>query len=272
MSLRKVIRIKPRKNIFEPLGVKNIDITEIAVHEREKRIELTCVIASPGNLHELDKIEEALHKKFGGDSYFDFGVEFLKTEINKDELKEIIERIIREIKKTNAISRSFLYLYRINIQPGFINIELKNQVAVDTLLGSNIDYKLNTALQKYGVDNFQVKLVTGDFSKELEEIDAGLIKITKELEKKVEDLKVLVASKEQEALNWKSKADVLDAQLDTLPETLEENDEDDMEEELEDEYEFDYEEEYHDLLDEVNKSANSDFENLREAVYFLLEG
>ncbi len=205
MSVRNVVRIKPRKNIFEPLGVKNIDITEIAIHEREKRIEITCIITAPGNLRELDRIEEALQSKFGEGSEFDFDVEFLNKEISKDELKEIIERIIKEIKKTNAISRSFLYLYRINIQPGFINIELKNQVAVETLIGSNVDYKLNTALQKYGIDNFQIKLVTGDFTKELEEIDAGLIKITKELEMKVEEERAKVVPQQKPKKESKAK-------------------------------------------------------------------
>lgn len=211
MSLRNIVRIKPRKNIFEAIGVKNIDITEIAIHEREKRIELTCVIASPGNLYELDKIEEALGKKFGDSSEFAFDVEFLNKEISRDELKEIIERIIREIKRSNAISRSFLYLYRINIQQGFVNIELKNEVAVDTLLGSNVDYKLNTALGRYGIDNFKIKLVTGDFSKELEEIDQGLIQITKALEDKAEEQRAKVAQpakKERKTVKTSESKDV----------------------------------------------------------------
>ncbi|WP_320046939.1 PolC-type DNA polymerase III, partial [uncultured Ilyobacter sp.] len=53
------------------------------------------------------------------------------------------------------------------------------------LLESNIHEKLNHRLKRYGIRNFEVRLVSGDFTKELQEVDNSIIKIEKELEKKI---------------------------------------------------------------------------------------
>ncbi|WP_372714893.1 exonuclease domain-containing protein, partial [Ilyobacter sp.] len=191
------VKIKPRNNIFESIGIKNIDITEIVVYEREKKIELNCLVSTTSSLKELDILEDALANKFGEDADLHFELEFLNKEITKEDLKEIIERIIREIKRKNAISRSFLYLYRISIQEKHIDIELKNETAVDILLESNIHEKLNHRLKRYGIRNFEVRLVSGDFTKELQEVNNSIIKIEKELEKKIvsDDIKTSSSKK-----------------------------------------------------------------------------
>ncbi|WP_372712686.1 hypothetical protein, partial [Ilyobacter sp.] len=95
------VKIKPRNNIFESIGIKNIDITEIVVYEREKKIELNCLVSTTSSLKELDILEDALANKFGEDADLHFELEFLNKEITKEDLKEIIERIIREIKRKN---------------------------------------------------------------------------------------------------------------------------------------------------------------------------
>ncbi|ADO83110.1 PolC-type DNA polymerase III [Ilyobacter polytropus] len=200
------VKIKPRRNIFESIGVKNIDITEIVVYEREKKIELNCLVSTTASLRELDILENSLADKFGQEADFHFELEFLNKEITRDDLKEIIERIIREIKRKNAISRSFLYLYRISIQNEHIDIELKNETAVDILLESSIHEKLNHRLKRYGIRNFEVRLVSGDFTKELKEVDNSIINIEKELEKKISSEEAKVTSVKKAAPVTTSKS------------------------------------------------------------------
>jgi DNA polymerase-3 subunit alpha (Gram-positive type) len=188
------VKIKPRSNIFESIGIKNIDITEITIYEREKKIEMSCLVSTTASLKELDLLEDALANKFGDEADIHFELEFLNKEITRDDLKEIVERIIREIKKKNAISRSFLYLYRISIQNNHIDIELKNEAAVDILLETNTHEKLNHRLERYGIKNFKIRLVPGDFTKELKEMDNSIIKITRDMEKKAEAQEIKTAS------------------------------------------------------------------------------
>ena len=180
--MRREIRIKPQRNIFKEMGIDNIEITEIIFSNRNKKMDMLCVVSTPQDLKGLDKAYENLKKKFGSELEIDFKIEYLCKEISKDDFLEIVERVIEKIKKTNAISKSFLYLYRVSVGENNVDIELKNEMAVETLYGSDINIKLERLLEGYGLKGFKVNFKTGDFNKEITniqgDIENQIIKLT----------------------------------------------------------------------------------------------
>ncbi|MGL6024314.1 MAG: PHP domain-containing protein, partial [Cetobacterium sp.] len=153
------------------MGIDNIEVTEIIFSERNKKMDLICIVSTPDDLKGLDKAYENLKKKFGSELDIDFKIEYMSKEITKENFLEIVERVIDKLKKTNAISKSFLYLYRISIKDKSVNIELKNEMAVETLYSSNLDVKIEALLEKYGIKGFKVNFISGDFNSELKSID-----------------------------------------------------------------------------------------------------
>ncbi|MGL5917813.1 MAG: PolC-type DNA polymerase III [Cetobacterium sp.] len=153
------------------MGIDNIEVTEIVFSERNKKMDLICVVSTPEDLKGLDKAYENLKKKFGNELDIDFKIEYMSKEITKENFLEIVERVIDKLKKKNAISKSFLYLYRISIKDKSVDIELKNEMAVETLYSSNLDIKIETLLENYGIKGFKVNFVSGDFNSELKSIE-----------------------------------------------------------------------------------------------------
>ncbi len=131
-----------------------------------------CSVPSVKDLKELDIIYENIKKNFGKELEVDFKVEYTKSEIMREELVTIVEKAIIRLKARNAISKSFLYFYRIRIEEAIIDIELNDKTSIEILLQSKIDEKLENILENYGIFNFKVKFVHGDFSKELTEVEA----------------------------------------------------------------------------------------------------
>ncbi|WP_418965001.1 PolC-type DNA polymerase III [Cetobacterium sp.] len=156
------------------MGIDNIEITEIVFSERNKKMDLICVVSTPKDLKGLDKAYENLKKKFGNELDIDFKVEYEAKEISKDQFLEIVERVIEKLKRTNAISKSFLYLYRVSIKDEVIDIELKNEMAVETLYSSNLDIRIQTLLENYGIKGFKVNFVSGDFNSEIKSIETEI--------------------------------------------------------------------------------------------------
>ncbi|MGL6114640.1 MAG: PolC-type DNA polymerase III [Cetobacterium sp.] len=187
------IRIKPQRNIFKDMGIDNIDIKEIIFNERTKEMNMFCVVSSPKDLKELDKAYENLKKKFGSELEIDFKIEYLNKEISKEEFLEIVEKVIDSLKRINAISRSFLYLYRVHVGNKEINIELKNELAVETLYSSGIDVRLETILRNYGIEGYTVKFISGDFTSEINnfenEKETVFLKLNEKMDEELEALK-----------------------------------------------------------------------------------
>ncbi len=177
---RNIVKIRPKKNLFESVGVKDIQLKEITVYEKLKKIEILCIVKDPHNLDELDIIQREIKKNFGDKLQLDLGVEFTKASLTKLEIELVVERIIRELKVISAPSRSFLHLYRLYIHDLHIDIELKDEVARDNLIKAEVDVKLNTKLGRYGIDNLDIRLLVGDFTREVQKLDDELIKIHKE--------------------------------------------------------------------------------------------
>ncbi|WP_308576683.1 PolC-type DNA polymerase III [uncultured Fusobacterium sp.] len=169
---RNEIRIKPQDGIFRQMGIENVSIKEIVFYERNKKMKFMCSVPSVKDLKELDIIYENIKKNFGKELEVDFKVEYTKSEIMREELVTIVEKAIIRLKARNAISKSFLYFYRIRIEEAIIDIELNDKTSIEILLQSKIDEKLENILENYGIFNFKVKFVHGDFSKELTEIEA----------------------------------------------------------------------------------------------------
>lgn len=168
---RKEIRIKPQDGIFRKMGIKNVDVTEIIFSERNKKMRFKCNVPSVNELNELDLIYENIKKNFGKELEVDFTVSFSENDIRKEQLVEIVERAIIRLKARNAISKSFLYLYRVTIETESINITLAEQSAIDILKSSQIDEKLENILENFGIYNFKVKFILGDFSQEVSKIE-----------------------------------------------------------------------------------------------------
>ena len=169
---RNEIRIKPQDGIFRQMGIENVSINEIVFYERNKKMKFLCSVPSVKDLKELDIIYENIKKNFGKELEVDFKVEYTKSEIMREELVTIVEKAIIRLKARNAISKSFLYFYRIRIEEAIIDIELNDKTSIEILLQSKIDEKLENILENYGIFNFKVKFVHGDFSKELTEVEA----------------------------------------------------------------------------------------------------
>ncbi|MGL5049863.1 MAG: PolC-type DNA polymerase III [Fusobacteriaceae bacterium] len=182
----KEIKIKPNSSIFAGIGLKEIKVQEISYNERHKRLTLQCLVSSMENFKEIDLLEEKLKNNFGEKLTFNIKVNLEADEIKKEDLKEIVERAIKKLKEKNAISRSFLYFYRVIIETETIKIELNDEMAISTLYNSEIHVKLQNKIRNYGVEGFNVQFQIGDFSKKLEELDnqlnGELIKIHKEIE------------------------------------------------------------------------------------------
>lgn len=169
---RNEIRIKPQDGIFRQMGIENVSISEIVFYERNKKMKFMCSVPSVKDLKELDIIYENIKKNFGKELEVDFKVEYTKSEIMREELVTIVEKAIIRLKDRNAISKSFLYFYRIRIEEAVIDIELNDKTSIEILLQTKIDEKLEEILENYGIYNFKVKFIHGDFSKELTEVEA----------------------------------------------------------------------------------------------------
>lgn len=197
---RNEIRIKPQDSIFKQMGINSVDIKEIIFSERNKKMKFMCSVPCVKDLCELDIIYENIKKNFGKELEVDFRVEYTEKEMMKEELIAIVERAIIRLKARNAISKSFLYFYRIKIEEEAVNIELNEKTAIEILMNSGIDDKLGEILENYGIYNFKVKFILGDFSKELTEIEKQKQKEIITLSAKIDsDNSKVAASKPQKS-------------------------------------------------------------------------
>lgn len=192
------IRIKPEDSIFRKMGIRNITVSEIIFSEKNKKIKFICNVPSVQELNELDMISENIKRKFGRELDVDFKINFEEKNITKEALISIIEKSIDILKNKNAITRSFLYLYKVSID-STINIILGEQAAIDILKQSLIGEKLEEILEKFGIYNFKIKFILGDFSKEISAIEKEkqqeIITLSEKIDTENEKMAKLNASK-----------------------------------------------------------------------------
>lgn len=197
----KKVTIKTRSDFFKGAGAENIKVKEIMFDERIKKLKIFCTLGGPCYICETDIVSNDLHKKFGDSLSVEFEIEYENNEITRNDLIQITEKAIGELKKKNAVSRSFLYLYRIKIEDKKIIIELKNNLAIETLYESKINIKLSSLLSEYGIKNFEVEFISGDFSKEIEaesnKLDEVMINLSQKMDE--ENKKALDSQKQTNA-------------------------------------------------------------------------
>lgn len=172
--MRREVRLKPKRNIFKEMGIDNIEIKEIVFTEKNRKMDMYCLVATPKDLKGLDKAYENLKKKFGNELDINFKIEYVNKEISKEDFLEIVDRVIEKLKKTNAISKSFLYLYRVSISDDGIDVEIKNEMVLQTLYSTEINLKLEKLLEDYGINGFKVNFKRGDFDKEVSQIEDAI--------------------------------------------------------------------------------------------------
>lgn len=165
------VEIKPQEGFFRKMGLKNVEVNKIIFSERSKYMKFVCSLSSIDNIDELDIIYNEIRKTFPHGLEIDFKITFSNNEITKEQLIKIVEKSINRLKEKNAISKSFLYLYKIKITDNIINIILVEDSAVDILKSSNIDTKLEDILGNFGIYNFKIKFIAGDFSEQLNELE-----------------------------------------------------------------------------------------------------
>jgi len=177
MGSRSVV-IKPQKSLFEDMGIKKIEVFEVIYHDRNKKIDFNCSASTVGDLYELDIIYENIKKKFGTGLDVNFIIKYKEENLSLDDVKKIVERSIQRLKVRNAISKSFLYFYRIHLSQTDdnylvrieVNDDKKSEMAINTLKSQKIHYKLEEIMKNYGLSSVQVEFVSGDFSGEVSEV------------------------------------------------------------------------------------------------------
>ncbi len=194
------ILVKTKPDFFHGAGATNIFVKEIIYEEAVKKLKIACELKNPCFLCETDLVISDLQNKFGEHLLVEFAIEYENNEITKKVLIEIVEKVIAKLKLKNAVSRSFLFLYRIQVEDNTIFIELKNEMAIETLYDSKINIKLESLLNGYGINGFKFSFVSGDFSKEIKafenEKDTILLNLSKRVDE--ENLNKAKAPKTQE--------------------------------------------------------------------------
>lgn len=210
MSSSRSVVIKPQKSLFEDMGIKKIEVCEIIYHDRNKKIDFKCDVSTVNDLYELDIIYENIKKKFGKELEVDFKLKYKEENLSTEDVKSIVERSIQRLKVRNAISKSFLYFYKIHIKETdkhyLIKIELNDETAIDILKAQKIHYKLEEIIKNYGIHNAQIEFISGDFSNEVSEILELSEAKLKELAERAEKEGVSLASQSNSFNNNNNKS------------------------------------------------------------------
>ena len=166
-----MIKIKPKSDLFKPMGVLLTTVEEVVLFPARKKVELKCTLSSTDAFKELDIIEEVLKKQFGRTMEFNFNVNFQNEKINLDDMKKIMDRVIFEIKKECVYSNAYLSIYRYNFSGNEVHIELKNDIAVEKLKKNFVDEKIRNKIKKLLNVEIKIELSVGNFEKELRNLE-----------------------------------------------------------------------------------------------------
>ncbi|MGL4392453.1 MAG: PolC-type DNA polymerase III [Fusobacteriaceae bacterium] len=179
------ITIKPSDDIISQLGLKNLILKEIKYSERHKIMSVHCVLNSFDDFSEVESLEDRLKISFQGLAIL-VKVEFKFEEIKIEDIKKVVERAIKKLQEINAVARSFLHLYRVFVEADKIKIEIHDAISKETLEKASVNITLTKLVKNYGLNQFDMEFVIGDFSKRKEEINTqkehDIIKLRKKLE------------------------------------------------------------------------------------------
>ena len=176
----KQIMIEPNMEVFERLGVKNIEIKNILLNTRTKRITFNCSVSCMGCIDDIDTIYKDVLSKFGREIDVEFVTENKELKLEDEEIKAIAIRAIERLKSKNTTSKSFLCFYKVYVKNTYIIIELNNEHIKFMLEEVKISSKIESILAEYGLKNYKIIFSVGDFSKELSNVEE---KIKSDMEK-----------------------------------------------------------------------------------------
>ncbi|MGP1428605.1 MAG: PolC-type DNA polymerase III [Fusobacterium sp.] len=176
----KQIMIEPNMEVFERLGVKNIEIKNILLNTRTKRITFNCSVSCMGCIDDIDTIYKDVLSKFGREIDIEFVTENKELKLEDEEIKTIAIRAIERLKSKNTTSKSFLCFYKVYVKNNYIIIELNDENIKFMLEEVKISIKIENILAEYGLKDYKIVFSVGDFSKELSNIEE---KIKSDIEK-----------------------------------------------------------------------------------------
>ena len=176
----KQIMIEPNMEVFERLGVKNIEIKNILLNTRTKRITFNCSVSCMGCIDDIDTIYKDVLSKFGREIDIEFVTENKELKLEDEEIKTIAIRAIERLKSKNTTSKSFLCFYKVYVKNTYIIIELNNEHIKFMLEEVKISSKIESILAEYGLKDYRIVFSVGDFSKELSNVEE---KIKTDIEK-----------------------------------------------------------------------------------------
>ena len=208
MNNRQII-IEPNMEVFSKLGVKSIEIKNILLNTRVKRITFNCSVSSMNCIDDIDIIYKDVLSKFGRELEIEFITDNKNLSLNDEEIKSIVTRAIERLKTKNTTSKSFLCFYKLHIKEKYIIIELNDENTKFMLEEVKISSKIENILNEYGVKNYEIIFSVGDFSKEISNIEE---KIKMDIEKhqnsiNAEREKVVKTNSTSETQVYKTKND-----------------------------------------------------------------
>ena len=174
------IMIEPNMEVFEKLGVKSIEIKNILLNTRTKRITFNCSVSCMGCIDDIDTIYKDVLSKFGREIEIEFVTENKELKLEDEEIKTIAIRAIERLKSRNTTSKSFLCFYKVYIKNNYIIIELNDEHIKFMLEEVKISSKIESILAEYGLKDYKIMFSVGDFSKELSNVEE---KIKADMEK-----------------------------------------------------------------------------------------
>ena len=208
MNNRQII-IEPNMEVFSKLGVKSIEIKNILLNTRIKRITFNCSVSSMNCIDDIDIIYKDVLSKFGRELEIEFITDNKNLSLDDEEIKSIVTRAIERLKTKNTTSKSFLCFYKLHIKENYIIIELNDENTKFMLEEVKISSKIENILNEYGVKNYEIIFSVGDFSKEISNIEE---KIKMDIEKhqnsiNAEREKVVKTNSTSETQVYKTKND-----------------------------------------------------------------
>ena len=208
MNNRQII-IEPNMEVFSKLGVKSIEIKNILLNTRVKRITFNCSVSSMNCIDDIDIIYKDVLSKFGRELEIEFITDNKNLSLDDEEIKSIVTRAIERLKTKNTTSKSFLCFYKLHIKEKYIIIELNDENTKFMLEEVKISSKIENILNEYGVKNYEIIFSVGDFSKEISNIEE---KIKMDIEKhqnsiNAEREKVVKINSTSETQIYKTKND-----------------------------------------------------------------
>ena len=170
MTNRQII-IEPNMEVFSKLGVKSIEIKNILLNTRIKRITFNCSVSCMNCIDDIDIIYKDVLSKFGRELEIEFITDNKNLSLKDEEIKTIAIRAIEKLKTKNTTSKSFLCFYKLHVQENYIVIELNDENTKFMLEEVKISSKIENILDEYGVKDYKIIFSVGDFSKEISNIE-----------------------------------------------------------------------------------------------------